>query len=88
MPQPTFQLEIMTPAKTVFVGPVASLVAPGALGYLGVLADHAPLLTTLTPGKVTYRDPSGNTVILASKGSGLLEVYRNRATLLVDDITE
>ena len=87
MPPPTFQLEIMTPAKTLFTGPVTSLVAPGALGYLGVLANHAPLVTTLTPGKVTYRDPSGNTTILFSKGTGLLDVYRNKATLLADEIS-
>ena len=82
MPDKTFSLEILTPARTVFTGEIASLVAPGALGYLGILANHAPLVTTLTPGKITYRDPTGRTAVLQSTGSGLLEVYKNRATLL------
>ena len=82
----TFKLDILTPGKTLFSGEVTSLVVPGALGYLGVLANHAPMVTTLTPGKVTFRDSSGNPVTLLSKGSGFLEVYKNRATLLADDI--
>ena len=86
MPDKSFALEIMTPARTVFKGEVNSLVAPGALGYLGIWANHAPLVTTLTPGKITYRDSSGRSAILQSTGAGLLEVYKNRATILADGI--
>ncbi len=82
----TFQLEVLTPRRTVFTGPVASLVAPGALGYLGVLANHAPLITTLSPGKVVYRDPQGHATTLRSSGSGFLEVYKNKAVLLADEV--
>ena len=80
----SFQLEILTPVKTVFTGPIESLVAPGALGYLGVLANHAPLVTTLVPGKVTFRDPAGNVRILQSTGGGFLDVAHNRAVMLLD----
>ena len=37
-----FEMEILTPNRRVFKGPVTSLVAPGEIGYLGVLANHAP----------------------------------------------
>ena len=84
----TFTLQILTPKKKVFSGPVHSLVAPGALGYLGVWANHAPLITTLTPGKITFRDTTAQTKTLRSHAEGLLEVYHNQATLLVDEIEE
>ena len=82
----SFKLDILTPKKKVFSGEVSSLVAPGELGYLGVLANHAPLVTTLVPGKVTFRDPSGATRVMESVGDGLLEVHHNQVTLLVDGI--
>ena len=86
MAEKSFTLEIRTPHRKVFAGSVGSLTAPGALGYLGVLANHAPLVTTLVPGKVTYRDPEGRTTTLPSTGTGLLEVYHNRVTLLADEM--
>ena len=88
MAEKMFQLEILTPAKQLFKGGVSSLTAPGALGSLGILANHAPLVTTLTPGKVVYRDAQGRPVTLQSTGAGLLEVGHNSATLLADSFAE
>lgn len=64
------------------------MIVPAALGYLGVLSNHAPLISTLTPGKVTFRDAAGHTRTIQSFAEGLLEVYRNRATVLADEIEE
>jgi len=86
MPNPSFKLAILTPKKKVFSGEISSLVAPGELGYLGILANHAPLVTTLAPGKVTFRDPAGGTQVLQSTGEGLLEVHHNSVTLLLDEV--
>ena len=86
MNEKSFTLQILTPSRRVFKGTVVSLVAPGALGYLGILANHAPLMTTLTPGTVIYRDGAGVTTTLSSKGGGLLEVHENQVTLLTDEI--
>ncbi|MBI3333232.1 MAG: F0F1 ATP synthase subunit epsilon [Candidatus Omnitrophica bacterium] len=83
-----FALEILTPEKTVFSAEVISLIAPAAAGYLGVLANHAPLVATLTPGKIICRDPGGTPRTLHSTGSGFLEVHHNRATILLDEIGE
>ena len=82
----TFQLEILTLNRTVFTGDVSSLIVPGAQGYVGVLANHAPFLTTLMPGAITYRNPAGGTTVVASTGHGLLEVRHNHAVLLADSI--
>ena len=84
----SFSLEILTPKRKVFSGQVASLVAPGELGYLGILSNHAPLVTTLVPGKVTFRDPAGGTQVLQSTGDGLLEVHHNQVLLLLDGVAE
>jgi len=81
-----FTLEILTPEKTVFTGRITSLIAPGALGYLGVLANHAPLTATLTPGKIITRDAAGRTATIHSKSSGFLQVHHNQVTLLADEI--
>lgn len=83
----SFILEILTPKGKAFSGEVRSLVAPGSLGYLGVLANHAPLVTTLVPGKVVVRDSSGATRTFQSLEAGFLEVYRNRVSLLADEIS-
>jgi len=85
-----FQLSIVTPEKTIFDQKVVSLIVPAAEGYLGVMAHHAPLITTLQPGKITITLPdgapgrdSGVELLLAISG-GFLEVADNRATILAD----
>jgi len=70
----------------VYEGRVSSLIAPGELGYLGVLANHAALITNLIPGKISFRDGSNKLTTIDSKGKGFLEVLNNNATLLLDSI--
>ncbi|MCX5678154.1 MAG: F0F1 ATP synthase subunit epsilon [Candidatus Omnitrophica bacterium] len=79
-----FHLTILSSDKKIFEGDLQSLVAPGEIGYLGILADHAPLMTTLLPGKITLKDASGKTTALDSKTNGFLEIIKNRATILLD----
>lgn len=82
-----FLLTIITPEKVVFNEQVVSLTAPGQLGYLGILAHHAPLMTSLVPGKLTLRrgDSGEQTIVMAVDG-GFLEFSHNQATLLADGI--
>jgi F-type H+-transporting ATPase subunit epsilon len=79
-----FHLTILSSDKKIFEGDLQSLIAPGGLGYLGILPDHAPLITTLVPGKITLRDAAGKTTALDSKANGFLEIIKNRATILLD----
>ena len=78
-----FNLSITTPDKTLYEGRVFSLIAPSKLGYLGVLADHAPLIATLGPGKITLREDSNEQKIFNSKSEGLLEIMKNNVTILL-----
>jgi len=49
-----FVLEVVTPARLLVSEEVAELVAPGSEGYFGVLPGHAPFMTTLKIGELTY----------------------------------
>ncbi len=60
--------------------------APGERGYVGFLYNHAPLVTTLQPGTLTWRQPSGQTHALRIT-EGLLEIVHNRLTVLTESIT-
>jgi len=85
MPAP-YQLKIITREKVVFDGEIDSLVAPGVQGSLGVWAEHAPLIASLSEGKLWFRDPSGRETTYHLCG-GYLEVSDNAASVLADDLT-
>ena len=82
-----FKLSAVTPEKIVFEQEVSSIVAPGSEGYLGVLTNHAPLITPLTAGKLQVKDTSGNETEYFLSG-GFLEVSNNVATILADAIEQ
>ncbi|MGH7724611.1 MAG: ATP synthase F1 subunit epsilon [Candidatus Eiseniibacteriota bacterium] len=79
----TFTVKLLTPERQVFSGEAIHLYARGTVGYLGVLAHHAPLLTTLEPGVMSIRKPDGVQEHFVVTG-GFLEVSDNRATVLAD----
>lgn len=75
-------MEVVSPERLVLREEVGSLVVPAAQGYLGVLPDHAPLVTGLKPGVVKYR-VNGEVKRMAVSG-GFMEVKDNKAVLLAD----
>jgi F-type H+-transporting ATPase subunit epsilon len=81
----TFQLSILTPERAVFEGEVEYVEVPGSEGYLGVLAHHAALVTSLASGTLTLRRAGGETEKHQVSG-GFFEVSNNRATVLADSI--
>ena len=80
-----FRLSIVTPEKVFLEEDIKSLVVPGTDGYLGILSNHAPLITALQPGKLEYRD-AGDKVQILAVTRGFLEVSNNIATLLADAV--
>jgi len=78
-----FRVSIYAPEKTIFEGNAVSLVVPAEKGYLGVLADHAPLIASLKRGKIIIKNSLGEAVTIASLGKGYLEVGKNMATILL-----
>ena len=83
MAEHTFLLRLVTPQKLLLEAEVSALQVPGSEGYLGVLAQHAPLITALQEGKLTVKDPAGRETAYHVTG-GFLEVSDNRATVLAD----
>ena len=79
----TFQLGIYSAEKTIFEGQIISLVASSVSGYLGVLADHAPLAAKLKPGAISFKDVSGKAASIAMQSEGYLNVLHNKATILL-----
>jgi len=72
----------VTPEKLVATDKVDQVNVPGSEGDLGILYDHAPILTTLRPGRLSYQKGT-ETVILVVSG-GYLEVTDNRVTILAE----
>jgi F-type H+-transporting ATPase subunit epsilon len=79
----TFKLMLATPFGWVAKDDAESLIVPGVEGYLGILANHAPLMTALGIGALTYRDSSGYDHLLAVT-EGFLEVSDNVVTIIAD----
>lgn|SRR5262245_10017623 len=82
-----FKTEIVTPEKIVFSEDIESLVIPAERGYLGVLAGHAPLLTTLQSGEITIKGTSKGDLHYATSG-GFMEVTPGKAILLTESAEE
>jgi F-type H+-transporting ATPase subunit epsilon len=78
----TIKLDIVTVERTVFSDDVDIVVAPGVDGVMGILPNHAPLMTTLNPGELVARK-SGQEYSLAISG-GFLEVRPDRVIVLAD----
>jgi F-type H+-transporting ATPase subunit epsilon len=78
----TFQLEIVTPEKVVVKDEAEEMQIPGKNGYLGILPGHAPLVTELSVGEITYRK-DGYTHHLAVAW-GFAEVLPDKVTVLAE----
>ena len=75
-------LKVVTPVRLVLEEQVDELTAPGPLGQLGILPDHAALMTTLEIGQLSYRK-SGATAVVTVTG-GYAEVLDNVVTVLAN----
>jgi F-type H+-transporting ATPase subunit epsilon len=78
----TFQLRVATPEKLVVDQQVTDAEVPGKDGYMGILAGHAPLLSALGEGQLTYT-VSGAKSTLKIDG-GFVEVFENTVSVLAD----
>ena len=75
-------LSIVTPEKKLVEEEVDQVNVPGSEGDLGILYDHAPILTNLRSGQLSY-EKGGETIVLVVSG-GYLEVTENRVTVLAE----
>ena len=75
--------ELVSPARLLFSGSVASVTIPGTEGEMGIFPGHAPVLSTLKPGVVTVYKDGASTERIFVKG-GMVEVNPQGLTLLAE----
>jgi len=78
----TFQLEIVTPEKMVVNEAAEEAQIPGLNGYLGILPGHAPLISELGVGVITYR--AGGVTKNLAVAWGFAEVLQDKVTILAE----
>jgi len=78
----TIQLEVVTPERLVVNDTAEYIEIPGKTGYLGVLPGHAPLITELAVGEITYRQ--GSQTKRLAVAWGFAEVLQDKVTILAE----
>jgi len=76
----TLQLEIVTPDRLLVNEQVEEVIIPGKSGYLEALPQHAPLITELMPGDLSFK--KGGTVVHLAVSWGFAEVLPDKVTIL------
>ena len=77
-----FQLDIVTPEKTIFSDQVDDVYLPGSEGEMGVLSMHSAMVTPLQPGELRYLKDGKNEELAI--GEGFAEVTQEKVTVLTD----
>jgi F-type H+-transporting ATPase subunit epsilon len=78
----TLHLQIVTPDKKLVDEQTDQVQIPGKSGYLGILPGHAPLLTELMIGEISYS--KGGTMVYLAVSWGFAEVLPDKVTILAD----
>ncbi|HZU32455.1 MAG TPA: F0F1 ATP synthase subunit epsilon [Candidatus Angelobacter sp.] len=78
----TIQLEVVTPERLVVNDSAEYIEIPGKTGYLGVLPGHAPLITELAVGEISYT--SGGKTKRLAVAWGFAEVLQDKVTILAE----
>jgi F-type H+-transporting ATPase subunit epsilon len=80
----SIQLIVVTPERQLLRETVAEVTVPGLDGELGILPGHAPLITELGIGQLTYRTASGGQTVPLAILAGFAEVLPDRVTILAE----
>lgn len=78
----TIQLEIVTPERQVVDDVAEEVTIPGKSGYLGVLPGHAPLITELAVGQISYK--TAGQIKRLAVAWGFAEVLPEKVTILAE----
>ncbi|MCX7305738.1 MAG: F0F1 ATP synthase subunit epsilon [Hyphomicrobiales bacterium] len=79
----SFQFDLVSPERLLVSEEVESVVIPGAEGEMTILANHAPVMTTVKPGVVTVTTASGSTERYCVFG-GFADILPTGCTLLAE----
>ena len=80
----SIELVVVTPERQLLRETVIEVIIPGAEGALGVLPGHAPLMTELGIGELTYRKATSSQPTTLSVVRGFAEVLPDRVTVLAE----
>ena len=75
-------VDIITPDKNLFKGEASSVVAPGSDGSLGILDNHAPLISSLKEGQIKLTTTEGEKSF--DVNGGVIEVLNNKVIILAE----
>lgn len=78
----TFQLEVATPERLFVDQQVSEAELPGKEGYMGILPGHAPLLSMLGEGILTYKSGGGEQKLKII--GGFVEIFEDHVRVLAD----
>jgi len=82
----SLNVRVITPDKVVWDAMAEELVLPSSTGQIGILTDHAPLLTALDIGVMKLKSENGWTSIVLMEG--FAEVEENKVTILCNGAEE
>ncbi len=77
--------EFVSPERLLMSEEVEQVVVPGTDGDFGVLAGHAPVVSTMRPGRVEIYN-GGSEPVSYFVGGGLAEMANNRLTILAEEV--
>ena len=78
------KLEIITPEQIYFSGEVTSVTLPGTSGLFTVWENHAPLISSLAKGKISYMADKVETELIVD--GGFAEISNNTVTVCVEAV--
>lgn len=80
----SIQLIVVTPERQLLRESVVEVTVPGLDGQLGILPGHAPLMTELGIGELSYRTSTSSQPVVLAVISGFAEVLGDRVTVLAE----
>jgi F-type H+-transporting ATPase subunit epsilon len=84
MAEHNVEVRLLTPEGEVFAGEVEQVSTRTSVGEIGILANHVPVLARLLPTELRLHMPDGD-VRRWAQAEGWLQVFANRATVLVGE---
>ena len=75
-------LDIISPEKTVYSGDAESVTLPGTIGLFTILDRHAPIISALTKGVLTYNVNGEKTEVKVN--GGFVEAHDNHVSVCVE----
>jgi F-type H+-transporting ATPase subunit epsilon len=82
----TFQLKVVTPQGAAYEGTAVHVRIPNEDGFVGILANHAPYVTSSPGGPLEIREPGGSQKTYTT-GVGFFEIAHNQAIFLTQSFS-